>query len=234
MDMRGKIAAAGLAVFFNLFISGIRVNLAYSEDKVSNRHPVLVVGDNEGLISLTDTPYLDGKPVIFFSQGYQTKNPLRLLEMARTVVFQDGGMQDMLMDLFPSNGYNNQDQDKGREYRFTVSDKPVNITIPKEEKYLLFARVKKDSRDKRVFVQLDDEGLVLTDAGRWRRGEALLSRGKHSFIANDVVEEMVIIPQDEYWDYYRYMKKILAEKSLAYLLPKEGNENSHSIISDGR
>src|SRR3989339_1184341 len=66
--------------------------------------PTLVADDIESLIPLTETKYLDGKPVLFFSGAHQSRSPFSLLNYSNSVVFHKQGFMAWFLESFPGAG----------------------------------------------------------------------------------------------------------------------------------
>ena len=241
-----------LCIFDGLFYAkGLFANtietIKVKEDIVP--HPTLVVGDIQSLGPLTETKYLDGKPVLFFSDEKLPGNSSSLLQYSNSVVFHKRGFMAWFLESFPGTGMATTNDgtlaqaQNTPQYRFAVGNNPLVLDIAEEAYYQVFAKKKNEIRDeiKNNFasVKVDEMELEppfddLPDregVTRWQGfAKTYLMKGRHSFTADSEVSELLIIPQEVFQDYYEKTKDILQKKHVSYLL--SFNEETEKTVSE--
>jgi len=230
-----------------------------ASDKFKDRaahYPALVVGDIESLIPLSYTKYLDGRPVLFFSKSYQTKEPLELLKKANTVIFQEGGMMELSLDLLP---WKIKDS-RGKEVirRFFYQKDGMTFLPPSQGYYEIFVKIGKEEKEK-PYITIDKRALYPThfsleegedqrdvslkgDKGKglWRYiGVFFFAKKEHILKAQEGVTEIVIIPQRDFQRHYHEVTRLLSEKAtIAHLFSNDKEKGrifdaDYSILRSG-
>jgi hypothetical protein len=159
---------------------------ANAEDNEYFSTLTVIVGNIETLVPVTETKYLDGKPVIVFTEQMREaeKGIRRLGDWGRNFVFKDSSWQDLVIEITDA-GY--QIQDAGKE----------RIEIEKPGVYEVYVDTSEFKEEIPEFeVRIDGKEIVWRDLGigklgtgdwrNWRLGrkyikiwEVELGEGKH-------------------------------------------------------
>jgi len=199
----------GLMVMGLFFIFFIFCNYALAV-------PSLVVGDIESLPLLTYTPYLEGHPVLFFTQQLSAENVAHLLKKNKNIVFAESNFMDLVLSI-AEDCYRHEMPDRGEPLSFRVEEEDTyevwGMREEKVEEIILDGKIVKEE-DK-------DEGII------WRRLiREKLKKGEHTLSIEGQINEVIIIPCEKIEEYVEKSKSLVEnrENDLAYIVSGENSE----------
>ena len=173
--------------------------------------PALVVGDIEALVPLTYTSYLEGYPVLFFTDHLDSEQIMKILEKSGTVIFANETFYNLMMDTLDS------------QYRYGLSDqaKSTSFTTEIEGVYEIWAKKgkKEKSEERALKVFIDDKEVALGgDRQQGRRwislGKMELAKKKHTIRVTGSIEELLIVPEEEVEKHRLKIEKLINRHNL--------------------
>lgn len=173
--------------------------------------PALVVGDVEVLVPLTYTSYLEGYPVLFFTDQLDSKQIMKILEKSSTVIFANEAFYNLVTDTLDS------------QYRYDLFDqtKPISFTTEIEGVYEIWAKrgKKEKSKDGELRLFIDDKEVVprgnRQQGRRWiSLGKTKLVKRKHTIRLTGSIEELLIMPEEEVEKHRLKIEKLINTHNL--------------------
>ena len=202
----------------------------------SSEGPMLVIGDSDAIPIILDE--LNSKPAFFLSKSSTiSEKPLNLLKSADTVIFSEGDVMDLALDLLPKN------MGDINGLRLAINEKANPIYVPFSGSFEVFAKVEKDQNNfRRDYLKLDqmmlEKNIRYSDRpifgknlvgrikeGRWRyKGAIQLSKGNHTLDSSQKVQEVIIIPKENFKKHIASIQKILTNKPTGFFVRKKAND----------
>lgn len=157
--------------------------------------PVLVVGDTEALVPLSHTSYLEGYPVLFFTDQLDSEQIMKILEKSGAVIFANETFYNLMMDTLDS------------QYRYDLSNqtKQISFTTEIEGVYEVWGK-KKKSKVGGLKIFIDDKEVVLGENHQQERRwislrKMKLTKGEHTLRVTGPgslsMEELLVVPEEE-------------------------------------
>ncbi len=177
-----------------------------------------MVGDIESLPLLTYTSYLEGHPVLFFTEQLSGEEITSLLQKNMNIVFPESNFMDLVLGIV-ENSYRYEISNKGQPLSFTVEDgDSYEIWGMRKEKVkeiiLNGKRIKEPKEDK-------GEGII------WKRlVKEELRKGKHTLSIEGPIKEVIIIPGQKIEEYIEKTESLVdkLKSDLAYVISGENSE----------
>jgi len=189
----------------------------------------LVVGDENALVPLSYTKYLDNCPVLFFTDQLEPKTISNLLGKVSIVLLANRQILDLLLDLVEP------------EHRFKMSNEnhQISFTAKTNDTYEIWERNNsKVSILRSHLVKMLVDGKQIPEKKIRKRktenqgqpwvklGEVFLSKGEHTlslFIDRDLVEELIIISHTEFEEYLTKVLNLIDKSKfeLVYLFSRD-------------
>ena len=177
--------------------------------------PALVVGDIEALVPLTYTSYLEGYPVVFFTDHLDSHQIMKILEKTEIIIFADEAFYELIMDTLDP------------QYRYGLSDqaKPESFTTEIEGVYEIWAKrgKKEKSEEGELKVFIDDKEVVPRgnhqQGRRWiSLGKMELTKGKHTLRVTGPtplpMENLLVVPEEEVKKHRLKIEKLINRDNL--------------------